>query len=172
MVWWGTGRSSSSAVARPAQPRRPGPPAGWRPGRASGPFCGLSEALPAGEHQRRGRAWVGGTHERDRCASLIGSVKDEPGRGDLRDLNVWVGTPGVHWVSFPLTGPTPGVQSRGPVALLAEPGGHELAGGHDKVALAGAGPGRRLLGRIDLALHCLLRCGECFTGHRLPGFLP
>jgi len=56
---------------------------------------------------------VGGTHEWDRCTSLIGSVKDEPGQGDLRDLNIWVWTPGVHCVSFPLTGPTPGVPSYG-----------------------------------------------------------
>jgi hypothetical protein len=76
---------------------------------------------------------VGGTHEWDRCTSLIGSVKDEPGLGDLRDLGVWVWTPGIHCVSFPLTGPTPGVQSCGRMALLVGLGGHELAGEHDGV---------------------------------------
>src|SRR5215471_14028056 len=37
-------------------------------------------------HQRADAAVVGGTHEWDRCTSLVGSVKREPGRGDLRDL--------------------------------------------------------------------------------------
>jgi hypothetical protein len=36
-------------------------------------------------HQRAGATVVGGTHQWDRCTSLIGSVKDEPGQGDLRD---------------------------------------------------------------------------------------
>src|SRR5947208_16861939 len=73
------------------------------------------------------------------------------------------GLPGVHCVSFPLTGPTPGVQSCGRMALLAGLGGHELAGEHDGGAPAGARPGRRLLERVDLELHCLLLCAECFT---------
>jgi hypothetical protein len=42
------------------------------------------------------------------------------------------------------------------MTLLVEPGGYELAGGHDGGALAGAGPGRRLLERIDLELHSVL----------------
>jgi hypothetical protein len=42
------------------------------------------------------------------------------------------------------------------MALLVEPGDHELAGGHDEGALAGAGPGRCLLERVDLELHRLL----------------
>jgi hypothetical protein len=82
---------------------------------------------------------VGGTHVWDRWTSLIGSVKDELGRGDLRDLDVWVWTPGVHCVSFPLTGPTPGVQSCGRMALLVELGGHELAGKHEGVRRSAPG---------------------------------
>jgi hypothetical protein len=62
-----------------------------------------------GTHERDHRAAIGGTHQWDRCTSLTGSVKDEPGQGDLRDLDVWVWTPGAHCVSFPLTRPTPGV---------------------------------------------------------------
>jgi hypothetical protein len=42
------------------------------------------------------------------------------------------------------------------MALLVEPGGHELAGGHDGGALAGARLGRRLLERIDLELDSVL----------------
>jgi hypothetical protein len=42
----------------------------------------------------------------------------------------------------PWAGPTPGVQSCGRMALLAEVGGHELAREHDKGALVGAWPGR------------------------------
>src|SRR5215469_16776700 len=38
-------------------------------------------------HQRAGASVVGGTHEWDRCPSLIGSVRDEPGRGGLQDLD-------------------------------------------------------------------------------------
>jgi hypothetical protein len=49
-------------------------------------------------HQRADATVVGGTHEWDRCTSLIGLVKDEPGRGDLRDLGVWVWSPGIHCV--------------------------------------------------------------------------
>jgi hypothetical protein len=41
------------------------------------------------------------------------------------------------------------------MALLAEPGGHELAGKHDWGAPAGARPGRCLLERIDLELPAL-----------------
>jgi len=40
--------------------------------------------------------------QRDRRTSLIGPVKDEPGQGDLRDLDVRVCTTGVHCISFPL----------------------------------------------------------------------
>jgi hypothetical protein len=117
-------RPAATARRRRARPhrraaRRPGVPG------HDGESCGLRGALPAWEHQRRGRARVGGTHERDhravvggthqrdRCTWFIGSVKDEPGQGDLRDLNVCVWTPGAHCVSFPLTGPAPGVQSCG-----------------------------------------------------------
>src|SRR5580704_16873946 len=183
---------------------RPGPPAGRRPGRPRPAPRDLSEALPAWEHQRRGRARiggthgrdhraaiggtqqrgnggrdgrahqrgngarggrahqqagatvVGGTHERDRWTSLTGSAEDEPGLGDLRDLGVWVRTAGIHHGSFPLTGPTPGVQSCGWMALLVGLGGHELAGEHGGGALAGARPVRRLLERTDDALPCLL----------------
>jgi hypothetical protein len=42
------------------------------------------------------------------------------------------------------------------MALLVELGGHELAGEHDKGALAGARPGRRVLERIDFELHAVL----------------
>jgi hypothetical protein len=41
-------------------------------GQARRPSCGLSEALPAWGHQQGGCARVGGTHEWDRCTSLIG----------------------------------------------------------------------------------------------------
>jgi hypothetical protein len=43
------------------------------------------------------------------------------------------------------------------MALLVEFGGHELAGEHDKGALVGARPGRRLLERIDHELDVLVR---------------
>jgi hypothetical protein len=42
------------------------------------------------------------------------------------------------------------------MALLAELGGHELAGEHEGGAPVGARPGRRLLERIDLELDSLL----------------
>ena len=133
-----------------------GPPAGRRPDRATRPSCGLSGALPAWEHQRRGRARVGGTHEWDRCTSLIGWVRDEPGLGDLRGLGVWVGTPGVQCVSFPWTGPTPGVQFCGRMALLVEPGGHALAGEHDGGARPA--PGRAAASVSGSILSCTVVC--------------
>jgi signal transduction histidine kinase len=46
------------------------------------PSCGLSEALPAWEHQRRGRARVGGTHERDHRVAIGGThQRGNGGRG-------------------------------------------------------------------------------------------
>ena len=77
----------------------------------------------------------------ERCTSLIGSVEDEPGRGDLRDLNVWVSTPGVHRVSFPLTGPTPQrtvLRADGPPGRARRPS----AGWRARRGCAGRRPGQ------------------------------
>jgi hypothetical protein len=49
---------------------------------------------------------------------------------------------------------------------MVELRGVELAGEHDGDAAVGAWPGRRLVERVDLALHCVLLCVEYF--HRTP----
>jgi hypothetical protein len=126
--------------ARFAQVRLPG---GARAGQGVRP--GLSEALPAWEHQRRGRPGRR-DHERDHRGAIGGTssgVTVAGAAGPIGGVIVRaaagpIGGSALPWSAGPMSGP--------------------------------ARPGRRLLEHIDLELQCLLLCAKCFTGHRLPGF--